>query len=142
MTETKAHRNTRQRALILEELRSCKSHPTASQLYGEVRKKLPHISLGTVYRNLETLCEQGEIKKIATCGTEARYDGFTEDHFHIRCERCGRLDDIPDICNKPVSDEITSLNGYRVLGYRMELTGICPDCLKEENEEGSVISSR
>ena len=62
-------RMTQQRQVILEELRLCRSHPTADELYSRVRRRLPRISLGTVYRNLETLAERGLIRKMEVGGT-------------------------------------------------------------------------
>ena len=68
-------RNTRQREVILEELRKLRSHPTAPVLYEIVRRRLPRISLGTVYRNLELLAKSGVVRKLELSDSEARFDG-------------------------------------------------------------------
>ena len=90
----KTQRNTRQRQVILEELQKLTSHPTAAGLYEIVRRRLPKISLGTVYRNLELLARTGLIQKLEFGGGEARFDGNVDRHDHVRCVRCGRVDDI------------------------------------------------
>ncbi|MDP3286289.1 MAG: transcriptional repressor, partial [Desulfobacterales bacterium] len=75
MLKRKNHRMTRQRAVILEELKKVKTHPGADEIYEMVRKRLPRISLGTVYRNLEVLSELREIQKFEHVGTLKRFDG-------------------------------------------------------------------
>ena len=82
-------RLTTQRQIILEELAKVKTHPTASELYDMVRKRLSRIGLGTVYRNLELMADSGMILKIEVGGTQKRFDATTDDHYHIRCSACG-----------------------------------------------------
>ncbi|MBW2172694.1 MAG: transcriptional repressor, partial [Deltaproteobacteria bacterium] len=86
---------TPQRKVILEELRMADSHLTADDVYKMVRARLPRISLGTVYRNLEILSRLGMIHKLELGGMQKRFDGKTQDHYHLRCLRCGRIDDVP-----------------------------------------------
>ena len=87
-------RNSRQRAALLEELRSRKDHPSAEMLYDALKKEHPHMSLGTVYRNLALLCELGEVKKIPCAGGTERYDGFLSEHDHFVCRVCGKVMDL------------------------------------------------
>ena len=75
MRTNRLQRNSRQRQVILEELRKLTSHPTAAVLYAVVRRRLPKISLGTVYRNLELLARMGVVQKLELAGGEARFDG-------------------------------------------------------------------
>jgi Fur family transcriptional regulator, ferric uptake regulator len=91
MPTSPKRRMTSQRRIILEELRKTKTHPTADELYVVARKRLPKISLGTVYRNLDQLAESGEILKLEMCGCQKRFDGNTHEHFHARCQGCGRV---------------------------------------------------
>lgn len=124
----KTHRNTIQRQVILEELQKVTSHPTAAGVYAMVRRRLPKISLGTVYRNLDLLGKMGTIRKLEQGGEEARFDGNSTPHDHIRCVRCGRVDDIHaaplDLSTVAAND----FNDYHVLGYRIEFFGVCPKC--------------
>jgi len=125
-----AYRNTRQRQLILDELRKLKSHPTATMLYDIVRRRLPTISLGTVYRNLEQMAAAGLVRKIETSGSAARYDGSVHQHDHIRCVRCGRVDDLPAMPLDKIIPAGQDWGGYRVLDRRVEFLGLCPECQK------------
>jgi Fur family ferric uptake transcriptional regulator len=121
-------RMTRQRVIILEALRGVKSHPTADELYEMVREKLPHISLGTVYRNLEIMVSSGIIRKLETAGTQKRFDGIVEDHYHVRCVRCGRVDDLPVKSIKAIDDAIVGVTDYQILSHHLEFAGLCPRC--------------
>ena len=121
-------RNTRQRRVILEELRKLTSHPTAGELHEITRQRLPKISLGTVYRNLDLLARNGLIRKLETGRGEARFDGDLDHHYHVRCVRCGRVDDAHDLSPDSVTGEVKSLNGYEVLGFRLEFFGVCQAC--------------
>ncbi len=124
-------RMTNQRRLILEKVKKAGTHPDAHEVYEMVRARMPRISLGTVYRNLETLSEQGLIKRIEAAGTQRRYDGQVEHHYHVRCSRCGRLDDVHI---KPVTgleQKAESSSGFKVDGHRLEFLGLCPECRKK-----------
>ncbi len=129
MSISSTHRKTIQREVILEELRKVTSHPTVDTIYEMVRRRLPRISLGTVYRNLEVLAEQDEILKLNIDGAKMRFDGNTSVHCHIRCVFCGRVDDLPV---KPVVtlEELNSSSGYEILGHKVIFYGKCPECQK------------
>ncbi|NQU20089.1 MAG: transcriptional repressor [Candidatus Nealsonbacteria bacterium] len=133
MPHRKLQRNTPQRRVILEELRNVTSHPTAVELYELVRQRMPKISLGTVYRNLDLLAQQGTIQKHALGGAEARFDGSTHRHYHVRCDCCGRMDDLDGIYDNLVGEQPAQAVGYQILGCRLELIGICSDCRRREN---------
>jgi Fur family ferric uptake transcriptional regulator len=128
MSDTKFRRNTPQRKAILEELRKATSHPTAVELYERVRGRMPKISLGTVYRNLDLLAEMGKIQKLDLAGSEARFDGNLDTHDHVRCVRCGRLDDVYGLPTGSLIHGPSQPAGYEILGHRLELLGICPRC--------------
>ena len=124
----KTRRNTRQRQVVLEELRRLRCHPTASALYEIARNRLPKISLGTVYRNLELLADNGVIQKLQMSGSEARYDGSPEPHQHVRCVNCDRVDDVHDMPGDVLKGQVMSSSGYKIIGFRLEFMGICPTC--------------
>lgn len=123
-------RLTTQRQIILEELSKVKTHPTASELYDMVRKRLPRIGLGTVYRNLDLMAENGMILKLEVGGTQKRFDASTHTHYHIRCSNCGRVDDIDTPVLENLVKEAAESSSYKVLGHHVEFTGICPACQK------------
>ena len=137
MATEKLRRNTPQRRVVLDELRHLKSHPTAAELYAIVRRRLPRISLGTVYRNLEVLHEDGMIRKMEFTGAESRFDGNLEPHDHVRCTDCGRIADIfpqgPDQISVPPEE----MAGFQVEGYRLEFFGSCPRCQDKTSFTGS-----
>jgi Fur family ferric uptake transcriptional regulator len=127
---------TRQRKVILEELRMMPHHPTADELYQRVRQRLPRISLGTVYRNLEKLAVSGMIRKLDYAGSQMRFDGDLHSHQHIRCVECGRIEDIdtapePTDCDR----DIVAGSGYRLIERRVEYLGVCPACGRPGDDE-------
>ena len=122
---------TRQRKLILDVLRQANNHPGADEIYAMVRKRLPNISLGTIYRNLEVLSESGEIQKLELGGTIKRYDWDLNKHYHIRCTRCGRVDDAPIAPLKQLENELYGATVYTIIGHRLEFVGLCPACSKQ-----------
>lgn len=126
-----SRRKTKQRRLILEELQKLHSHPTATDLYCIVRQRLPRISLGTVYRNLELLADSGCIRKIQIVGREARFDANFTDHHHIQCTSCGRTDDIPSASQILAEIPKDNPGGWQIQECRVEYVGLCPDCSTE-----------
>ena len=138
----KGQRSTRQRRMILEELAKVTCHPSADEVYEMVRRRLPRVSLGTVYRNLELLSEAGLILKLAPGGSQMRFDADTRPHYHIRCTRCGHVD---DLAVSGVSEDDPEMRGavrslakmqrllakcskYDIIGYNLEFAGLCPSC--------------
>jgi Fe2+ or Zn2+ uptake regulation protein len=122
-------RMTRQRGIILEELRKINTHPSADEIYERVRKHLPRISLGTVYRNLEILSELGEIQKLEAGGSSMkRFDGNPVSHYHIRCICCDRVVDAPVEPLINTSKDIHEATNYKIIGHRFEFIGVCPVC--------------
>ncbi|MBE5731112.1 MAG: transcriptional repressor [Clostridiales bacterium] len=125
-------RNTTQRAEILKFLRSKRQHCSAVQIYDAVREKIPNISLGTVYRNLGQLLEQGEIISVEAVDKCIYYDGFAEDHAHFVCSGCKEIYDFPIEPEKRTSilEAGFSVDSERVIYY-----GKCSKC---KNSEKSV----
>ncbi len=128
LPETPKSRTTKQRRLILEALRNTDRHPTADEIFGLVRSKLPRISLGTVYRNLEVLAEQGLVQRLDGGGRQRRFDARTEDHYHVRCLGCGRVADLPSLRIDIPAREAAAGTDFEVVGFGLEFLGICPVC--------------
>lgn len=120
-------RMTRQRALILEVLRNVTSHPTADEIYGMVRAKMPRISLGTVYRNLDLLTNSGEILCLDRAGTQKHFDGNPNPHCHVRCKRCGRIGDVYSAPDLPSFNNVRAM-GFTIECMELEFTGVCDAC--------------
>jgi Fur family ferric uptake transcriptional regulator len=139
-------RMTRQRRVILEELAKLKTHPTADELYRIVRRRVRRISLSTVYRNLDILARAGTIHKIDMAGAQARFDGDVSRHYHLRCTKCGRVDDSPAGPLPMIDEAARQITSYEIVGHRLEFLGICPACksaCEKPPERGTVpISPR
>jgi len=121
-------RLTSQRQVILEELRKVKSHPTANEVYDMVRKRLPRIGLGTVYRNLDLLAEKGAIRKLEVGGEQKRFDGDTSQHYHIRCVECNRVEDVFIARQKDLEKNASTCCNYKILDHHVQFSGICSKC--------------
>lgn len=130
-----ATRITKQRALILEELRNTTSHPTADEIYTMVRAKLPRISLGTVYRNLELLAGSDQVLKLEYAGFQKRFDGNMLPHAHVRCECCGRVGDVMGAIPDVKVPENVDVSGFSINSARVEFFGLCDEC---RGEQGSM----
>lgn len=117
---------SRQREAIAEVLKKSKAHPTAAQVYSEVRKALPNISLGTVYRNLSELSRNGSILDISVGDGFDHFDGDTSPHIHLYCKECGKIEDAP------ISGELLYAEA-RMRDFSPEnlicvLNGVCKSC--------------
>jgi Fur family peroxide stress response transcriptional regulator len=132
-----SERYSRQREAIREELNRRRDHPTASEIYDAVRKKYPHISMGTVYRNLTEMKNAGEVIVIETTAGSgncaARYDGDTSDHCHFACLKCGSVSDIYiDGCSDLVR-EAEKQSGGKINQCSVTFTGLCSKCAKQSD---------
>ncbi|MGE4552308.1 MAG: Fur family transcriptional regulator [Desulfovibrionaceae bacterium] len=126
------YRLSKQRKVILEELRKVDTHPTADEVYDMVRRIMPRISLGTVYRNLEFLCAQGLALKLGAPGAQKRFDGNPKPHCHVRCLVCSRVADIPvEVALPPLPEHADC--GYDIQGCNVEYVGVCPRCRNSNN---------
>lgn len=120
---------SRQRECILKNLQSRRDHPTADMVYESVQVEEPNISLGTVYRNLSFLAENGQILKISTGIGPDHFDGFTEAHNHFVCRKCGKVLDLDYVADeKIIADASKNFNG-EIKGYDLQFYGTCEDCL-------------
>ncbi|MEC8891916.1 MAG: Fur family transcriptional regulator [Candidatus Poribacteria bacterium] len=125
-------RVTRQRQILLTELRKIGTHPTAKEIYEVVRCHLPKISLGTVYRNLGVLENLGFLRRLE-CGGISRYDGDLHRHFHLQCVNCNQVYDIDQSLVKNLNMDLLKSQGFKLLDYKLEFYGLCPSCQKTES---------
>ena len=123
-------RYSKQRAAVLETVRGTNSHPTADWVFAQVRDELPHISLGTVYRNLNLLADQGDLLRIYD-NRHVRYDGNVHRHDHFRCNSCGTIIDL-EIQMDGVAEELARQTDLRISGYSLDLNGLCSTCQIEK----------
>lgn len=119
---------SKQRELIYQTVLRNPVHPSADGVYAMVREQLPNISLGTVYRNLNLLADEGLLMKISMPNTSDHFDGRVEAHQHILCEKCGKVFDLEI---PPVQDMVMKAaesSGFQITGCSLSFTGICEHC--------------
>lgn len=135
----KFHRMTRQRLAILDDLQKHRDHPTAVVLYERIRKKLPGVSISTVYRNLEILAETGAVLRIFTPLRTWRFDGDNNLHSHLCCNKCGRVYDLPQDADVKVHCPDCKGMDFVISGYRLDFFGLCGECREMLEKEGQGI---
>ena len=122
---------TRQRKTVLDVLKGMDTHPTADEIYDRVKQKLPRISLGTVYRNLEVLSELGEIQILELSGSLKRFDWDPHKHYHIRCIRCDRVENAPLAPMNQLENKLYQSTVFEIIGHNLEFIGLCPECTEK-----------
>ena len=128
-------RNTIQQELVLSAVRSMRRHVTAEEVYKEIIKDHPSVGMGTVYRNLNILSEEGEIRKIEIPNGSDRFDFTLKEHYHVLCVKCGGVEDVELDAPSNLIDRIGDSHGVRFLGYDILFRGICREC-QTNMEEG------
>lgn len=129
--QTGATRNTIQRSLVLEAVRSLHDHPTSTDVYEVVRSKHPTISRATVYRNLGMLADRGDILRVRVPDAADRYDFFNEPHYHAKCRACGRVVDVDMPYESDIAQKVTDAHGFSIEGYEIIFDGICRECQRK-----------
>jgi Fur family peroxide stress response transcriptional regulator len=124
---------SKQRDAVLRVLRQTTSHPSAVWIYEQVKKDIPSVALGTVYRNLRLLKEAGEILEIQSPDRICLFDGNTVVHYHFRCDRCGHVIDVDEPYDTAIDARISVRTGLKVTHHQLELGGVCLDCQKRES---------
>ena len=119
---------SKQREAILRVLKETTAHPTAEQIYEQVRKEIPNISLGTVYRHLRLLKEEGRISELDVIGAFSRYDAKTENHYHFICEQCGNIFDLDEPVDRDLDEKVARKTGFKVSNHSLAFHGLCKDC--------------
>lgn len=123
----KKQRNSKQRQLVYDTVMSRCDHPTADQIYLDVRAKDDKISRGTVYRNLGLLSEDGQITNVKVPAAD-RYDARLDRHYHIFCTCCGRVFDAPLDYHMEYDEQVAKETGFQISRHRTIFEGLCPEC--------------
>lgn len=127
-------RPTYQRIKVLEYLDENRTHPTADDIYSALAPSIPTLSKTTIYNTLSTFKDSGLVHELRINGMETRFDIVLEPHGHFTCVKCGRLFDF----NYNIeSFDTKDLNDYKILNKNFIVEGICPECLKRENENNN-----
>jgi Fur family transcriptional regulator, peroxide stress response regulator len=133
--KTTGVRITPQRHAILEYLIDSMIHPTADDIYKALADKFPNMSVATVYNNLRVFREVGLVKELTYGDAASRFDFVTGDHYHMICECCGKIVDFHYPGLNEVEHLAAHVTGFQVNSHRLEVYGICPECLGSENKQ-------
>lgn len=128
-------RTSKKRDAMLALIRSTHRHPSADWVYREMKAQYPDLSLGTVYRNLNHLCERGLIQRVGAVGGSERYDGVITPHSHFICNRCGAIIDLPE--HSPGREWLDSAGvqyGFQAEDCEFTVRGMCRDCVNGQTE--------
>ncbi len=126
--------NSRQRKLILDIVASRHDHPTADQIYLDVRTQDNQISRGTVYRNLGILSENGEIANVKVPAAD-RYDSRLDRHYHMFCTGCKRVFDVPLEYQEQYDEQVEKETGFKISRHRLVFEGFCEECSLEQKNK-------
>lgn len=121
-------RNTIQGQLVLNAVRQLGNHPTADDVYNYVVQMHPNISKGTVYRNLNSLAEDGILVKISVSDAADRFDHTLEKHYHIKCMNCKEFVDVNLDYMQELDDKVAESTKYKILSHDVVFKGICHNC--------------
>ncbi len=135
-------RQTRQLEAVASVLGESKDHPTAAEVHVRVRSRLPRVSLGTVYRNLDKLIESGRAITVHLGGSATRYDGMVSKHDHFVCDRCGGITDLSGARKPGVDIADLRSEGYAVHSHSLAVFGVCAGCQRGEARLRAVTSVR
>jgi len=127
----KSTRLTPYRAAVLDALRSSMNHPTAAEVYRQVRRRRPGVAYATIYNALGWLTRNGMVVELKSGDEASRYDPITERHDHLVCTSCGALVDSRIELPRKVWSRAARRAGFRVEQYRLELYGLCPRCARK-----------
>lgn len=121
-------RITEPRRAIITYMVESHTHPTVEEIYQDLLPDFPGMSLATVYNNLNTLVEYGYVHEMKFAGVTSRYDFIGHPHFHIFCDKCGKVADFPALDMNPLIEEAIKHTGYQVRSCNVEMFGICRNC--------------
>lgn len=124
------NRNTNQRSLILTYLKHCNFHPTAEQIYHQVKKNLPQISLATVYRNLKVLHKQNKVLSLVIDNDKVRYEALIHNHYHFVCQKCGKIIHVKMQELIGIDEELAKRQNLKIDRHSLIFFGWCADCQK------------
>lgn len=130
-SERIAGRRTRQKECVLKAVSASRDHPTAEAILHEVRRTLPRISLGTVYRILGSLAEAGHVRVLETGDGPRRYDADVRPHAHVVCRSCGAVADAPAPDLEACRVQVERATGFAITASRVAWEGLCPRCCSD-----------
>lgn len=125
---------SRQRELIYQAVVDNPKHFTADEVFSYLKSDYPNLSLGTVYRNLNQLAQNGQILKIRVSGGGDRFDGRLDQHQHMECRKCGKVYDLESSVFDSLHEEVLRMTGFHVTEYDFMIYGVCADCYAAQKD--------
>ena len=133
----KGCRLTPQRVAMLRILSKSEGHPSAEQIYEQIRADYPTTSLATIYKTLNLLKNMGEVLELTFAGEGSRYDGKKPyPHPHVICTKCGQIIDPEFETVAGISQEVARQTGYKITHQQLNFFGLCPKCQNEGQLSG------
>lgn len=129
----RGYKVTPQRLAVYEVLAQTKAHPTADVIYAKLQPTYPTMSLATVYKTLDIFSKVGLVQVLNVGEESFRYDANIDNHPHVCCVRCNRVDDVHEADASGLTAEVEGETGYKVTGRQLYFYGVCPDCQKNES---------
>lgn len=126
-------RNTKQRQIVLQEVQKKPGHFTADDIYARIHVNNAHISRGTIYRNLQLLADENQIRRIKMPNASDWYERNLENHDHLVCRECGRIVDVSSIHNT-ADEKVAKMSGFTNITHTFLFSGICPSCQEKEKK--------
>ncbi len=133
MVSKHKYKRSRQRERIYSLLCSTDTHPTASWIYDELRKDFNNLSMGTVYRNINILIDQKKVRRLEAGSSFDRFDGNVKAHYHLICDTCGKIEDLPDQVFNELNAIVNASTDFRAEKHRLDFYGICSACKDYRN---------
>ncbi|MBS7378013.1 MAG: Fur family transcriptional regulator [Candidatus Ornithospirochaeta sp.] len=126
-------RQTIQCSLILDAINRIGGHSTADEIYDNLKDDYPSLGRATVYRNLNKLAEEGQIRRVCVPGGADCFEKMCSRHYHVKCMECGEIHDVDMGYMEGLEDRIRNLDGYEILSHDIVFSGICPKCRKKNH---------
>lgn len=124
----KGYKVTPQRIAVYDILKNTKEHPSVDMLYSSLQPIYPTMSLATVYKSLEVFKELGLVQELNVGEDKFRYDANVNQHPHITCTSCGRVEDVDDEMLFDLSEQVEKKTGYKLISQQLYFFGYCPNC--------------
>lgn len=133
---------TVQRRAVLEAMLDREDHPTADQIYDEIRLSMPSLSRTTVYRILDTLVETGMVSKVCHPGSAARFDPKVRQHHHLVCLQCEKIFDIESAALDAVPWPNVRAKGFAISEFHIHFRGVCADCQRQSARKPRAVTQK
>ena len=136
------YRNTKQRQAILDAIEGQGGHLTAEEIYRVVKRRHPRLSLGTVYRNLRVLAEQGSVRELDFGMAITYFETIKDTHYHLVCRVCGGISDVEMELERKLTalvERASRVDGFQIEQHRLDFVGVCESCQSNPSQAGKQV---